>query len=126
MDGLITLLIVGLLLWKFAKPLLKNNGGVQVTKNFTPQEPVKRVEQTKPVKKYEGAMNHREPSAMPHKHRENGVYDTANKHKRDNSDGTIPHSHVEEKRKHIDAASLPPGFILLNGEPVRTKDLENY
>ncbi len=75
---------------------------------------------------YKGAMVQRESSAMPHVHREPGVYDTANKRRRDNSTGAMPHKHNEVKMKHIDVATLPKGYILLNGEPVRTKDLENY
>lgn len=68
----------------------------------------------------------REASAMPHKHKESGVYDSANKHRANNSDGAMPHSHNEVKYKHIDVATLPKGYILLNGEPVRTADLEKY
>ena len=78
------------------------------------------------IQRETSAMPYRETSAMPHKHREKGVYDTANRHKKDNSDGTMPHSHNEVKYKSIDVATLPKGYILLNGEPVRTADLEKY
>ncbi len=68
----------------------------------------------------------RESSAMPHKHNESGVYDTYNRHKKDNSDGAIPHSHGNALRgPRYDSSKLPKGYILLNGEPVRVKDLEN-
>ena len=75
---------------------------------------------------YGGAMASKESSAMPHVHREAGVYDTANRRRRDNSTGSMPHKHNEARTKYIDVATLPKGYILLNGEPVRTKDLENY
>lgn len=75
---------------------------------------------------YRGTSAKYETSAMPHKHRESGVYDSANKHRADNSDGAMPHSHKETKYKHIDVSTLPKGYILLNGEPVRTADLEKY
>ncbi len=68
----------------------------------------------------------RESSAMPHKHNESGVYDSYNKHKRDNSDGAMPHSHGNALRgPRYDSSKLPKGYILLNGEPVSVKDLEN-
>ncbi len=67
----------------------------------------------------------RETSSMPHEHRKAGSYDTYNKKRRNNSDGAMPHQH---EKKHYtsmsDASKLPPGFILLNGEPVRVADLE--
>ena len=47
--------------------------------------------------------------AMPHKHKEKGVYDTYNK---------------RHYASMADASKLPPGYILLNGEPVRVADLE--
>ncbi|WP_408069695.1 hypothetical protein [Butyrivibrio sp. JL13D10] len=78
------------------------------------------------ISRESSSMKDREASAMPHKHREKGVYDTANRHKADNSDGTMPHSHNEAKYRSIDVATLPKGYILLNGEPVRTADLEKY
>ena len=67
-----------------------------------------------------------ESSAMPHQHRKPGQYDTHNPKRRDNSNGTIPHEHATNAlRKRVDVASLPKGYILLNGEPVKVSDLEN-
>ena len=68
----------------------------------------------------------RESSSMPHTHAKPGQYDTFNKKNFLNSAGAQPHVH--ESRKYIasmsDASKLPPGYILLNGEPVRVADLE--
>ena len=67
-------------------------------------------------KNKKGAMVQRESSAMPHVHREPGAYDTANRRRADNSTGSMPHKHNEARTKHIDVATLPKGYILLNGE----------
>ncbi len=77
-------------------------------------------------KKQPGAMDrYRESSSMPHKHKESGVYDTYNKKNRKNNSGTIPHKHEKGHYTSMaDASKLPPGYILLNGEPVRVADLE--
>lgn len=67
----------------------------------------------------------REASSMPHKHRESGVYDTFNRKSWRNDSGSMPHKH--EKSHYtamMDVSKLPPGYILLNGEPVRVADLE--
>ena len=77
------------------------------------------------IKKAAVNKEKQEASAMPHVHKEEGVHETYNRHKKDNTDGAMPHEHEKVKIKHYDVASLPPGYILLNGEPVRTKDLEN-
>lgn len=65
-------------------------------------------------------------SSMPHRHSAPGEYVSFNKYAKNNSAGTMPHIH--ETRKYTasmsDASKLPPGYILLNGEPVRVADLE--
>ena len=67
----------------------------------------------------------RESSAMPHKHRESGVYDSYNKKSWRNDSGTMPHKHeTGHYTAMLDVSKLPPGYILLNGEPVRVADLE--
>lgn len=77
------------------------------------------------VKKAKKNMQ-KQSSAMPHEHRKPGQYDTHNPKRRDNSNGTIPHEHATNAlRKRVDVASLPKGYILLNGEPVKVSDLEN-
>ena len=66
-----------------------------------------------------------ESSAMPHKHRRAGVYDSYNKKTKNNDSGTMPHKHENNHYTSMaDASKLPQGYILLNGEPVRVADLE--
>ena len=66
-----------------------------------------------------------ESGAMPHNHRKVGSYDTFNKKRFGQEPGAMPHKH---EKKHYtsmaDTSKLPPGYILLNGEPVRVADLE--
>lgn len=63
--------------------------------------------------------------AMPHDHRESGTYDTFNRKSIFNTSGSMPHVHSEEHYTSMaDVSKLPPGYILLNGEPVRVADLE--
>jgi hypothetical protein len=63
--------------------------------------------------------------AMPHDHRESGTYDTFNRKSIFNTSGSMPHVHSEGHYTSMaDASKLPPGYILLNGEPVRVADLE--
>ena len=68
----------------------------------------------------------KEPSAMPHEHRRPGKYDTFSGRKTHNREpGAMPHKHETKKyTSQADASQLPPGYILLNGEPVRVADLE--
>ena len=67
-----------------------------------------------------------ESSAMPHEHRPAGVHDTFNKKSSANSAGAQPHRHETKKFTSMsDASKLPPGYILLNGEPVKVSDLDN-
>ncbi|MCR5669711.1 MAG: hypothetical protein K6G10_01780 [Butyrivibrio sp.] len=76
------------------------------------------------VRKNKGKKMGQAPS-MPHVHPTPGTHVTFNKKSRDNSSGTMPHSHEREKYVSMaDASHLPPGYILLNGEPVRVADLE--
>ena len=66
-----------------------------------------------------------EASSMPHKHKPAGHYDTYNKKRFGQEPGAMPHKHEKEHyRSMADASKLPPGYILLNGEPVRVADLE--
>ncbi|WP_029231169.1 hypothetical protein [Butyrivibrio sp. VCB2006] len=54
-----------------------------------------------------------------------GKYDTFNKKSIFNTSGAQPHVHETRKYTSMsDASKLPPGYILLNGEPVRVADLE--
>ena len=68
----------------------------------------------------------KEASAMPHEHRRPGNYDTFSGRKVHNREsGSMPHKHEYKKyTSQADASKLPPGWILLNGEPVRVADLE--
>lgn len=66
-----------------------------------------------------------ESSSMPHAHSKPGKYDTYNKKTKSNTSGAMPHRHESKKYTSMsDASKLPPGYILLNGEPVRVADLE--
>ncbi len=66
-----------------------------------------------------------EASSMPHEHKKPGKYDTFNKKSVFNTAGSQPHVHEAKKYSSMsDASKLPPGYILLNGEPVRVADLE--
>jgi hypothetical protein len=52
-------------------------------------------------------------------------YDTFNKKSIFNESGAMPHKHETKHYTSMsDASKLPPGYILLNGEPVRVADLE--
>ena len=54
-----------------------------------------------------------------------GKHVTYNKKSICNTAGAQPHIHETGKyRSMSDASKLPPGYILLNGEPVRVADLE--
>ncbi|MCR5156838.1 MAG: hypothetical protein K6C96_09170 [Butyrivibrio sp.] len=68
----------------------------------------------------------KEPSSMPHEHRRAGNYDTFSGKKTHNrASGSMSHKHETKKyTSQADASKLPPGYILLNGEPVRVADLE--
>ena len=80
---------------------------------------------TGPVSTMSPASMGKETSAMPHKHRPAGHYDTFNKKRFGQEPGAMPHKHEKEHyRSMADASKLPPGYILLNGEPVRVADLE--
>ncbi len=53
-------------------------------------------------------------------------YDTFNTKKFGRESGAMEHKHETKKFTSMcDASNLPPGYILLNGEPVRVADLEN-
>ena len=68
----------------------------------------------------------REASSMPHEHAKPGQYVSYNKRNFMNTAGAQPHVHEAKKytASMADASKLPPGYILLNGEPVRVADLE--
>lgn len=67
----------------------------------------------------------RESSSMPHEHAKSGQYVSYNKKNFMNTAGAQPHVHESRKYTSMsDASKLPPGYILLNGEPVRVADLE--
>ena len=69
--------------------------------------------------------NKRESSSMTKGQKKQGKYVTYNKKTLFNDSGAQPHKHENKKYKSMaDASNLPPGFILLNGEPVRVADLE--
>ncbi len=66
-----------------------------------------------------------ETSAMPHAHTKPGQHVTFNKKSIFNESGAMPHKHETKKYTSMsDASKLPPGYILLNGEPVRVADLD--
>lgn len=67
----------------------------------------------------------RESSSIPHEHAKPGQYVSYNKKNFMNTAGAQPHVHEARKYTSMsDASKLPPGYILLNGEPVRVADLE--
>lgn len=66
-----------------------------------------------------------EASAVPHKHKKEGVYETYSKKTHNAKPGAMPHKHENGHYTSMsDASNLPKGYILLNGEPVRVADLE--
>lgn len=66
-----------------------------------------------------------EASAMPHKHKREGAYETYNRKTHNARPGAMPHKHETRHYTSMsDASNLPKGYILLNGEPVRVADLE--
>ena len=67
-----------------------------------------------------------EASAVPHKHKKEGVYETYSKKTHNAKPGAMPHRHENGHYTSMsDASNLPKGYILLNGEPVRVADLED-
>ena len=67
-----------------------------------------------------------EASAVPHKHKKEGVYETYSKKTHNAKPGAMPHKHETRHYTSMsDASNLPKGYILLNGEPVRVADLED-
>ena len=126
MESIITLIIYGVVIYSIVAAIKKKKtGGV-------PGKPVNTVQsqvrpQQRPAGSSGGMMRDiRESGSMAHEHRESGVYDSYNRKNKWNDSGTMPHKH--ETRKYTasmsDASKLPPGYILLNGEPVRVADLE--
>jgi hypothetical protein len=68
----------------------------------------------------------RQSSSMPHVHKADGVHETYNKKSRRNDSGSMPHEHDRGHYKPMpDVSTLPKGYVLLNGEPVRVADLDN-
>ncbi len=68
----------------------------------------------------------RQSSSMPHVHSTPGMYKTYTQKSHNSGKGAMPHKHETKKyTSQIDTSKLPPGYILLNGEPVRVADLEN-
>ena len=64
-------------------------------------------------------------SAMPHVHKPANQYETYSKKTHNRQSGAMPHKHEKGHYTSMaDASKLPPGYILLNGEPVRVADLE--
>jgi hypothetical protein len=71
------------------------------------------------------AVQKPEASAMPHKHKREGVYETYSRKTHNARPGAMPHKHETRHYTSMsDASNLPKGYILLNGEPVRVADLE--
>ena len=64
-------------------------------------------------------------SAMPHVHKPANQYESYSKKTHNKQSGAMPHKHEKGHYTSMaDASKLPPGYILLNGEPVRVADLE--
>lgn len=64
-------------------------------------------------------------SAMPHQHKPAGKYESYSKKTHNRQSGAMPHKHEKGHYTSMpDVSTLPPGYILLNGEPVRVADLE--
>ena len=64
-------------------------------------------------------------SAMPHQHKPAGKYESYSKKTHNRQSGAMPHKHEKDHYTSMpDVSTLPPGYILLNGEPVRVADLE--
>ncbi len=85
--------------------------------------------------KHETAKYHNAaPGTIPHSHKEKKFHSTesgsmfktrANGKFHSTESGSMAHDHFTGKyRSMADASQLPPGYILLNGEPVRVADLE--
>lgn len=127
MEALITLFVYGIVIYSVVKVLRKNKANSNGTSAKPTGYNLPKVNQNG---NYSGNSSYsrgpRESGSMAHEHRESGVYDSYNKKNRLNNSGTMPHTH--ETRKYTasmsDASKLPPGYILLNGEPVRVADLE--
>jgi hypothetical protein len=97
MEGLITVLVYGIVIYSVVRAIRKKKGLT------TPG--LKELKNNKPVKydtfNKKGKFHSKES-------------------------GSMPHSHKQEKYVSMaDASNLPKGYILLNGEPVRVADLED-
>ncbi len=94
MEVLISVIVYGLIIWSIISALKKKRGAAETGMQ----------QQNMPTKKY----------------------DTYNKKSLFRESGSMPHKHETKKytSSMADASKLPPGYILLNGEPVRVADLE--
>ncbi len=67
----------------------------------------------------------KEASAMPHKHKKAGDYESYSERTHNTGSGAMPHKHETKHYTSMsDASKLPKDYILLNGEPVKVSGLE--
>ena len=86
---------------------------------------VKNVRRSRENQMPGAAAQRPEASAMPHKHKREGVYETYSRKTHNARPGAMPHKHETRHYTSMsDASNLPKGYILLNSEPVRVADLE--
>ncbi len=102
-------------IWKNAGS--KGTGGVQVQGNV----PGRGVQSPGSYQQVRPSQS----SAMPHQHKPAGKYESYSKKTHNRKSGAMPHKHEKGHYTSMpDVSKLPPGYILLNGEPVRVADLE--
>ena len=138
MTELISIAIYVFIFWGIISAVKKKKGGMfgpMGTSTGGGTQGASQAGAGRNYQSYSGSQTHNTaPGTIPHKH-ETAKYHNA-------APGTIPHSHKEKKfhstesgsmahdhftgkyRSMADASQLPPGYILLNGEPVRVADLE--
>ena len=115
--------IVGILGFAKKKGIKTTSKGVTFGNQNNQAGPAKTYQPSQPFQ--QKSYTNQQSSAMPHTHRKEGHYDTFNKKSIFNESGTMPHKHETGHYTSMsDASKLPPGYILLNGEPVRVADLE--
>jgi hypothetical protein len=126
MEEYLNLVIYLVFLFGVIKFLRKNiwkNAGVKGTGNIQGQGnvPARGVPSPGSYQQARPAQS----SAMPHQHKPAGKYESYSKKTHNRQSGAMPHKHEKDHYTSMpDVSTLPPGYILLNGEPVRVADLE--
>lgn len=125
-DGIEELLSIAIWIIIIGAVLIRNKKTKSQSSNVSPaQNNVRQPSAQNNVWKPSARDIVMQSSSMPHVHKADGVYETYNKKSRRNDSGSMPHEHDRGHYKPMpDVSTLPKGYVLLNGEPVRVADLD--